>query len=125
MMKKTSLVLVMLSSLLCISNNVLARTGTVKDSMKVMSHSYRAVMQDNDLASFKKDLSVFKNAALSAQKTSLSGADKAVFDAGLKQVVDEVGVIETMADKKGLAPAKLEAKKLLDMMNEYHGKLGV
>lgn len=124
-MKRTGLVLVMLSSLLCVSNNVLAKTETVKDSMSVMSHSYRAVLKDNDLGSFKKDLSVFKNAALSAQKTSLRGADKTVFDTGLKQLISEVTVIETVADQKGLIPAKQETKKLLDIMNEYHGKLGV
>ena len=124
-MKKIIPVLVALSSVLFVSVNAMANSPTVKDSMKLMSKSYRAVMNDKNIDSFKKDLSSFKMSVQEAQRTSLPGADKTTFDSGMKQLLDQVNIVETTAEQKGLAPAQQEAKKLRNIMEQFHSKLGV
>ncbi|WP_139109785.1 cytochrome b562 [Kosakonia oryziphila] len=124
-MKITVPVLIALSSVFFVSGNAMANSPTVKDSMKLMSKSYRAVMKDKNIDSFKKDLSSFKQSAQEAQRTSVTGNDKATFDSGMKQLLDEVNVVEATAEQKGLAPAQQEAKKLRDIMAQFHTKLGV
>lgn len=124
-MKITVTVLIALSSVLFVSGNAMANSPTVNDSMKLMSKSYRAALNDTTIDSFKKDLSSFKQSAQEAQRTSITGSDKATFDSGMKQLLDEVSVVETVAEQKGLAPAQLEAKKLRNIMGQFHTKLGV
>lgn len=124
-MKITVTVLIALSSVLFVSENAMANSPTVNDSMKLMSKSYRAALNDTTIDSFKKDLSSFKQSAQEAQRTSITGSDKATFDSGMKQLLDEVSVVETVAEQKGLAPAQLEAKKLRNIMGQFHTKLGV
>lgn len=123
--KITVTVLIALSSVLFVSGNAMANSPTVNDSMKLMSKSYRAALNDTTIDSFKKDLSSFKQSAQEAQRTSITGSDKATFDSGMKQLLDEVSVVETVAEQKGLAPAQLEAKKLRNIMGQFHTKLGV
>lgn len=123
--KITVTVLIALSSVLFVSGNAMANSPTVNDSMKLMSKSYRAALNDTTIDSFKKDLSSFKQSAQEAQRTSITGSDKATFDSGMKQLLDEVSVVETVVEQKGLAPAQLEAKKLRNIMGQFHTKLGV
>ena len=124
-MKITVSVLIALSSVFFVNGNAMANSPTVKDSMKLMSKSYRAVLNDTNIDSFKKDLSSFKQSAQDAQRTSIAGNDKATFDSGMKQLLDEVNVVEATVAQKGLAPAQQEAKKLRNIMGQFHTKLGV
>jgi soluble cytochrome b562 len=43
----------------------------------------------------------------------------------MKQLLDQVNIVETTAEQKGLAPAQQEAKKLRNIMEQFHSKLGV
>lgn len=124
-MKKNIFSLVLPGIFLCIASNASASTVSVQHSMEKMSTSYRSMMKDNNLNAFKKDLSAFKQSAQTAQKTSLNDSGKAVFDEGMKKLLNEVDTIEQHAQTQNLSDVKAEAKKLRNIMEQYHSKLGV
>lgn len=99
--------------------------GDVEDSMKAMSKSYRQVMKDEDAASMKKDLTTFRDAALSAQSGKVSEKRKAGFEEGMKELIEQVDATMKLVDEGKVPEAKQEAAKLKEIMKEYHGKLGV
>lgn len=124
-MKKNVLPLLLSSLFICIASNAVASTVSVQKSMEKMSVSYRSMMKDNDLNAFKKDLSVFKLSAQTAQKTSLNDSGKVTFDEGMKKLLNEVALIEQKAQTQNISEVKTEARKLRNIMEQYHSKLGV
>lgn len=125
-MKKIAVLLsgLLLSSTF-ISTSVFAKDVDVGEAMKVMSKSYRLVMKDTDLASFKKDLASFRAAAVEAQSGKIEDAKMGDFAAGMKALIDETDVVSKLANDGKLDAAKSEAAKLRDLMKNYHHKLGV
>ena len=117
----------LLSSLILAGSLITAFTASadIGDSMKAMSKSYRAVMKDQDAASFKKDLTAFRAAAVEAQGGQIGGDKATQFAEGMKELIDQVDVSMKLVDEGKVADVKKEAAKLKDLMKEYHGKLGV
>ncbi len=97
----------------------------VEHAMKAMGKSYHQVMKDEDAASLKTDLTALRDAAATAQSGHVSKKNEATFQEGMKELIEKIDATIKLVDDGKIPEAKQEAAKLKDIMEEYHGKLGV
>lgn len=112
---------------------VLAADIDVGDQMKLMSKSYRAVMQDKDIKAFQTDLANLRAAAVTAKAGVPGGMEKLAADSqprktfveGMDKLIQQIDVTKKYADEGKLPEAKQEAAKLKALMKSYHTQLKV
>ncbi|MCK2178048.1 cytochrome b562 [Enterobacter asburiae] len=107
------------------SASVMAGSGSTEDAMKMMSKSYRAALKEEDVTSFMKDMQTLKVTAESIMNNPVEGYDRETYISGMSLLIDEVTVVENVAEKEGLDAGKVAAQKLSSLMRKYHSKLGV